>query len=851
MIGRTLGHYRIVEQIGEGGMGKVFRARDDRLQRDVAVKIINPTAEGDPDRLRRFEQEARAAAALNHPNILAIYDIGTDGGSPYIVSELLQGRTLRQALFEGALPVRTAVDYARQIAQALVAAHEKNIVHRDLKPENLFITKEGLVKILDFGIAKLIPRQDLHGEMAASVQETVTRVGMVMGTASYMSPEQLRAKPVDHRTDIFSFGSILYEMLTGLRAFRGETDVDTITAVLKEEPRDLSSVQPNVPPAFAPVVMHCLEKDPDNRFQSARDLIFALDTALRADTRQLPIAERRSQIITAKRLGVLAAAVLLAAGVWMLARAIQQPAPKFTRLTFELGTIYSARFTPDGRDVMYDASWNGHPARLYTSAAHTPQEEALHFEDSHLLSLSPTGELALALHARNGSRFEFTDGTLARSPLAGGAPRELMEDVRGADWDAKGALAVIHYAKDRYRLEYPLGNVVYDTGGWISHVRVNAVNGSVAFIDHPRMYDDRGSIAVIDTGKRRAISPEYDSAAGLAWSPDGKEVWFTAVEKGYSRRLLSASLSGKVRTRLSVPGGLTLQDIAADGRVLLTMDDERYSMETSTRDGKNVQNLSWYNWTLPRDISPDGQWLLFEDSSEPAGEDYAACIRKFDGSPPIRLSDGTPASFTRDGKFALVTLAKPALHVELVPLGAGQGQNVPLPGLESVNVGFVALLPEGKRIVVAGNQAGQHSRVFVQNLDGSALRPITPEGVLARMASPDGKYVAALGLDGFAALYPIDGGEPKPIPGIEKGWLPNQWSADSTQVYAYKVRELPASVFSVNVSTGKRELIREISPANSAGALWVTPIIMDQQANRFVYGYYQRFSTLYVVSGLK
>jgi hypothetical protein len=853
MIGRTLGHYRIVEKIGEGGMGTVFRARDDRLQRDVAIKIITPApaSDGDRDRLRRFEQEARAAAALNHPNILAIYDIGTDEGAPYIVSELLHGRTLRQALFEGALPVKTAADYARQIAQALVAAHEKGIVHRDLKPENLFITREGLVKILDFGIAKLLRRDDSGGGISSSEQETATRVGMVLGTASYMSPEQLRAKPVDHRTDIFSFGSILYEMLSGQRAFRGETDVDTITAVLKEEPRDLNSIQPNVPASFEPVVMHCLEKDPDNRFQSARDLIFALDTASRGEMRRVP-APSGGRGYT-KWLAAAAGLLLLCVVVWLAARATPQQAPQYTRLTFEMGTIFAARFSPDGREVMYDASWNGHPARIYSSAATAPQEQALAFADAHLLAISGKSELALALRAKNGSRFEVTDGILARSPLAGGAPRELMEDVRSADWDANGEhLAVVHCRQGRYRLEYPVGTVLYETGGWISHVRVNPQNGSVAFIDHPRMWDDRGSVQVIDSVKRRsAISPEYDSAVGLAWRPDGKEVWFTAVENGYSRRLIAADMSGRVRTLLKVPGGLTLQDIASDGRVLLTLDDERLAMESSTRDGKNVQDLSWYNWTVPRDIAPDGQWVLFEDSSEPAGSDYAAAIRKFDGSPPIRLADGTPASFTRDGKWVITVVAKPALHAEMVPTGAGQGRQVPFPGLEHVSAGFVSLLPDEKRILVAGNEPGHKGRVFVQSLDGTALTPVTPEGVVAKMASPDGKWVAAAGDGGRLTLYPVDGGEPHLVAGDATGVTPIQWSSDSSALYVYRPFELPAAVYRITLATGKRELVRQISPANAAGVLWVAPIILDHDATRFVYGYYERFSTLYVISGLK
>src|SRR5258708_4566973 len=277
MTGPVIGHYRVLEKIGSGAMGEVFRARDERLGRDVALRLIRPASSANPDHLRRFELEARAAAALNHPNIVAVYDIGSNDGSPYIVCELLEGKTLRQRLAEGALPVRLAVDYSLQIVQGLIAAHDRRIVHRDLKPENLFVTTDGRVKILDFGVAKLQPAPEDSGRSAEELT-TVTKSGSVIGTVAYMSPEQLRGKAVDHRSDIFSVGAILYEMLTGRRAFRGETEVDTITAVLKEDPPEIHLEEASVPVSFQQGVRHCVEKEPENRFQSARDLAFALET---------------------------------------------------------------------------------------------------------------------------------------------------------------------------------------------------------------------------------------------------------------------------------------------------------------------------------------------------------------------------------------------------------------------------------------------------------------------------------------------------------------------------------------------------------------------------------------------
>src|SRR5215471_9942063 len=276
MIGRLIGHYRVLEHIGAGAMGDVYRARDERLDRDVALKLIRPAFSDNPDHLRRFEQEARAAAALNHPNILAIFDVGFEGTTPYIVSELLEGKTLRARLYDGAIPVRQASAYALQITHGLTAAHERHIIHRDLKPENIFITHDDRIKILDFGVAKLQPAAD--DKRSIESLTTVTKQGTIVGTYGYMSPEQLRGKTVDNRSDIFSFGAILYEMLSGARAFRGETEVDTMTAVLKEEPSTATLEQANVPVGYLDIVRHCLEKDQENRFQSAKDLAFALQT---------------------------------------------------------------------------------------------------------------------------------------------------------------------------------------------------------------------------------------------------------------------------------------------------------------------------------------------------------------------------------------------------------------------------------------------------------------------------------------------------------------------------------------------------------------------------------------------
>jgi serine/threonine protein kinase len=274
--GTRLGPYEILSAIGAGGMGEVYRARDGRLNRDVAVKVLPAAFSADPERLQRFEQEARAAAALNHPNLLAVYDLGTHDGSPYIVSELLEGAPLSERV-ASALPMRKAVDYAIQIARGLAAAHEKGIVHRDLKPANIFITADGRAKILDFGLAKLTERDAAAGATLAPTTPPATLPGVVLGTIGYMSPEQVRGLTADHRSDLFAFGAVLYEMLSGQRAFTDDTTADTMTAILKEDPPDLPVADRKIPPALARIVDRCLEKSPASRFQSAGDLAFALD----------------------------------------------------------------------------------------------------------------------------------------------------------------------------------------------------------------------------------------------------------------------------------------------------------------------------------------------------------------------------------------------------------------------------------------------------------------------------------------------------------------------------------------------------------------------------------------------
>jgi Tol biopolymer transport system component len=853
MIGRILGHYRVMEQIGSGGMGEVYRATDDRLGRDVALKVLRPSLAQDRDRLRRFELEARSAALLNHPNIVAIYDIGMYDGAPYIVSELLHGKTLRACLLNGQLPLGHAANYGMQISQGLVAAHEKQIVHRDLKPENLFVTNDGRVKILDFGIAKLTsPAAD--GDLSMANLPTQTKSGSLLGTVAYMSPEQLRAKTVDHRSDIFSFGAILYEMLTGNRAFSGQTEVDTITAVLKEDPPKMTLARQHIPTAFEQIVRHCLEKEPEERFQSARELAFALSTVSDESTNRMGVQFRTGNLRWGEWLRwSVAAGLLAAAGIFAGLNLKPAMNPEYRRLTFERGTIYSARFAPDGGSIVYGAAWNGRPIEIFSTLADSPLEHPLGLPTAHLLSLSRNNQLALSLRGINGTRLDFPNGMLASAPLAGGTPREILQDTTWADWSPEGKLAVVHQVNGHDRLEYPIGTLLYATNGSISNIRFSRRGDRIAFMDHPDPWDDRGSVCVTDLqGHRTTLSSGWESEDGLAWSPNGEEVWFTAVQSGASRAVWAVNLAGKKRQILGMPGGFTLQDIAQDGRILVTAGSERLGMDWTgkAKEPGGAHELSWYDWTIAKDISPDGKWVLFEESSEPAGANYTVAIRKIDGSLPIRLGDGTGGGLSPDGKWAASIFTGAPEHLTLYPVGPGQPREISMPKLEHLGNGAVRFLPDGKRLVFDGNESGKPGRSYVVDISGGLLRPVTPEGTYAILPSPDGRYLAGSTWDGVM-LFPVDGGQPLKVPGASVSEMPTQWSADSRALFVYRPGEVPLKLYRLDIATGKRELVKEIIPDDRSGVVSIGPVVTNSNGSEFAYSYYQVFSVMYVVAGLR
>src|SRR5437870_2372905 len=585
--GSRLGAYEILAPLGAGGMGEVFRARDTRIGREVAIKVLPQAVAEDRDRLARFRREAQSAGSLNHPNLLTIHEFGGGEAGPYIVSELLEGSTLRERLGGSPLPQRKAIDYALQIASGLAAAHEKGIVHRDLKPENIFVTRDGRVKILDFGLAKVraLPKD---GVTDAQTEARETDPGTVVGTAGYMSPEQVRGGTVDHRSDIFALGAILYEMLSGRRAFRGSSSIDTLHAILHDDPPEISGTGAQISAALERIVQHCLEKSPEERFQSARDLAFDLEVISGVSGSAPAIAairdrkSRRAMIVAAIAAVVLAAATAGWVAAWRMSR---RPPPQFHRLTFRNTTILAGFFAPGQRSVVFSAL-NPDP-ELFTTTLGQPEMRSVGIPGALLLSISRSGELAILVRSRFIGGFS-TIGTLARVPLGGGAPRELAEDVQFADWTPAGDdLLIARRFGDRVTIEFPIGTVIYTTPGWVSSPRFSPDGKSIAFLEHPVNGDDGGMVVLLGADrKKQVLTRQFTSTQGLVWSPRGDEILYTATAKGNSRTLNAVTLGGHERLVVSAPGTLTVYDAAPDGRLLLAQGVQRLAMFGRTRGDK-------------------------------------------------------------------------------------------------------------------------------------------------------------------------------------------------------------------------------------------------------------------------
>jgi Tol biopolymer transport system component len=855
--GARLGPYEVLALLGAGGMGEVYRAGDTRLGRDVAIKVLPAGFASDPDRLRRFELEARAVAALDHPNILAIHDVGTHEGSPYLVTELLEGDTLRARLEAEGLTIRMAVEVGIQIAKGLAAAHGKGIIHRDLKPSNVFLTTDSQVKLLDFGVAKLTRPEPARGATTeASVSSTDT--GRVMGTVGYMSPEQVRGMPADQRSDIFAFGCVLHEMLSGERPFRGDTTGDVMAAILKEDPAPLPA---RVPPALQGIVSRCLEKRPESRFSMAHDLALALEVAsARSELSPVPVAApptraRRQLAIVAC---VIAFFAVAGAGLFLWGKlAGQTPVPSFKRITLRRGAVDSACFTPDFQSVVYSARWGGKPAELFVQRLASADARSLGVSDAVVVG---TAAGDVAIRRVDGTRAR-TDGTLARLPLEGGTPRDLLKGIESATWDRNGTrFAVARVVNGHYRLEYPAGRVLFEAPGvaGIGSPRVSPDGDQVAFVLWSNAaYDRSGDICVVDrSGHMRTLSKGWAGTNDLAWSPDGNEVWFSATKRESTLALHAVTLGGDERLVMRVPGELVLRDIAPDGRVLVTCGPgSGFEMRGRLAWDATERDLSWLDVTMTPRLSPDGSQMLFQAGGEGRSLTGSAYHWRMETPTPVRLADGAPWDASPDWTTALIGVGLGEWELKLVPLGAGETRTLARGPIRTYVWG--AWNPDGRRIVIFGTDGEGQWRLFVQDVAGGLPRPFARFETrwMDGPFSPDGRYFGERPNESAAVvLFPLDGGEPRPIPFLTAGDYPMVFSEDGDSLYVASSRwggSFPVHVVRLNLQTGRREPWLEFAPPDRAGVGFRFGWRLTPNGRFYAYYYDRELSDLYLVEGLK
>jgi len=854
---RTLGSYRIEAKIGSGGMGVVYRAVDPRLARKVAIKVLPTSAVANSDRERRLIQEARAASALNHPNIVTIYEIDRceqDGQTTsFIAMEFVPGSTLAQLIGSKGLRLRDALKYASQAADALSTAHAAGIIHRDLKPSNIMVTPQGAVKILDFGLAKLntVTEPDAYADTVVGGVGPPTEEGMVLGTVAYVSPEQAEGRPLDPRSDIFSFGSVLYEMITGKQAFPGTSKLSSLSSVLTRDPQPPSQSIPGIPPELDKLISRCLKKDPARRWQSMADLKVAIDDLIEElDSGKLAQApsetQRRSlrSILSWLALGVLAGLVLaIPIGTRVSQRWLAVPPPSYHRLTFRRGDVTSAKFGPGGV-VVFSAEWDGGPSTLFSTLPGSREARPLGLPNGKVLAISAAGEMAFLI----GEGSVGSIGTLAQVAVGGGAPRQILENVSSADWGPDGtSMAVVRTLGASHRVEYPIGTVLYETEARPPLFLHASHDGKLlAFFDYDKQVGDY-SVAVLGPNyPRKVLVHGLRATGGLAWSVDDREIWFSAIEGGADPSLYAVDLKGNQRTLAQAAGWIVLDDLASNGHALVNSVNSRLGISYSAADGSSA-DLSWFDASYLFQLSDDGKLLLFEEFSSLQGRNPSIYLRKTDGSPAILLGYGNRPTLSPDNKWVLNIHREPAgAQLVLLPTGPGEQKTLET---QQVTLQTVEWFPDGKRILVNGSAPGQQVRSWVYSLDKNSLEPLTPEGVRATFISPDGRsYIVSDPEKVEVAAFA--GGPPRKIADLVNGEAVARWSNDGRSIFLRKNEGATLQVLRLDVNTGQKQAWRTLHVPEPGGSFTgLVGISADGKA--CAVSFQHDLANLYEVTGLR
>lgn len=656
-----------------------------------------------------------------------------------------------------------------------------------------------------------------------------------MGTVGYMSPEQVRGHVAGPASDLFSLGAVLYESLTGKRAFRGDTAADTMSAILREDPPEILETNRQVPPALDRIIRHCLEKNAEERFQSARDIAFNLEALSSTSTIISPAAftpvARKSRLAAFSALGLGIVAACVAGGFLFASRGRPAP-PIYHRLTFRQGTVQNARFAPDGQTIVYSASWDGDAADVFTTRPQGPDSRTLGLKGSTLLSVSRTGELAVMMGAH---------------ALEGGAPREVQSNVQNAEWSPDGtALLVVHQVGGIDHMEFPPGKLI-SQGGAINHPRFSPRGDHIAFFDYPSHLNQDGAVVVTDfQDNKTVLSKGWADLTGLAWSADASEIWFTGDRDNGSVGLFAVDLKGHERLVQRIPADLLLFDVAPDGRVLLGREDWRGGVYALGPGDARERDLSWFDFSFAEDISADGTYFLFGEEGESSGG-VVSYLRKIDGSPAVRLYNGPCGALSSDAERLICVGGDNQLHE--VPTRTGDTRMLTHDHLIHL---VTSWLPGQNQFLFSGQEPERGQKIYVQDIASGDAHPITPDGARSfASVSPDGSSLAiSMGADYQTYIVPIKGGDLKLVPGMDPGCLPVAWSADNRFLYCYRMGDVPLNILRVELSTGRSTPWKQLMPTDPVGITYLTDLHFSSDMKSYVYDFQRKMDALYVVEGL-